>query len=151
SSSTTSAATNANTTPSSAAGVSSVAALVPAAVKTKGTLTVASDASYAPDEFIGSDGHTVVGMNADLSKALGAAMGLKVNVINVPFATILAGLAAGKYDFGASSFTDTKAREKTVDFVTYANVGESFYTKAQGGTTIGSIADICGHTVSVES
>ena len=51
---------------------------------------------------------------------------------------------------GASSFTDTKAREKTVDFVDYANVGESFYTKTSGGTTIGSIADICGKTVSVE-
>ena len=30
---------------------------------------------------------------------------------------------------GASSFTDTKAREKVVNFVDYANVGESFYTK----------------------
>ena len=37
--------------------------LVPAAIKSKGTLTVAADASYAPNEFIGSDGHTVVGMD----------------------------------------------------------------------------------------
>jgi polar amino acid transport system substrate-binding protein len=51
---------------------------------------------------------------------------------------------------GASSFTDTKEREKTVDFVDYANVGESFYTKASGGTDISSIADICGKTVAVE-
>src|SRR5207302_1873083 len=34
-----------------------------------------------------------------------------------------------------------------VDFVDYASVGESFYTKASGGTTISSIADICGKTV----
>ncbi len=45
---------------------------------------------------------------------------------------------------GASSFTDTKAREKTVDFVDYANVGESFYTKTNGGASISTIADICG-------
>lgn len=128
-----------------------VAALVPSSIKSKGTLTVAADASYAPDEFIGPDGHTVIGMDADLAKALAAVMGLKANVVNVTFAQIIPGLAAGKYDMGASSFTDTKVREKTVDFVDYANVGESFYTKASGGTTIGSIADICGKIVSVES
>ena len=137
-------------TPATAASPA-VQQLVPAAVKSKGTLTVAADASYAPDEFVGPDGHTVVGMDADLAKALGAVMGLKVNVVNATFATIIPGLAAGRYDLGASSFTDTKAREKTVDFVDYANVGESFYTKSTGGAAIGSIADICGKTVSVES
>ena len=52
---------------------------------------------------------------------------------------------------GASSFTDTKLREKTVNFVDYANVGESFYTKTQGGTNIKSIDSICGLTVAVET
>jgi len=136
---------------SSSTGNAAVVALVPAAVKSKGTLTVAADASYAPDEFIGSDGHTVVGMDADLAKALAAEMGLKANVVNATFATIIPGLAAGRYDMGASSFSDTLAREKTVDFVDYAHVGESFYTKSAGGVSIGSIADICGKTVSVES
>jgi polar amino acid transport system substrate-binding protein len=135
-------------TPAASAAVEK---LVPASIKTKGTITVAADASYAPDEFIGSDGHTVVGMDADLSNALAAVMGLKASVVNATFATIIPGLAAGRYDMGASSFTDTKAREKTVDFVDYANVGESFYTKTNGGASIGSIADICGMTVSVES
>jgi polar amino acid transport system substrate-binding protein len=150
---TTTTSSPASTTPSSttSAANSAVVALVPAAVKSKGTLTVAADATYAPDEFIGSDGHTVVGMDADLAKALGQLMGLKVNVVNATFATIIPGLAAGRYDMGASSFTDTKAREASVNFVDYANVGESFYTKTSGGTSIGSIADICGLTVSVES
>jgi polar amino acid transport system substrate-binding protein len=133
------------------AAIPQVKALVPKAIKSKGTLTVATDATYAPDEFIASNGHTIIGMDADLAKALGAVMGLKVNLVNATFATIIPGLAAGRYDMGASSFGDTKAREKTVDFVDYAFVGESFYTKASGGTSIGSIADICGKTVSVES
>jgi polar amino acid transport system substrate-binding protein len=123
---------------------------VPAALKSKGTLTVAADASYAPNEFIGSDGHTVVGMDADLSKALATLMGLKANVVNATFDTIIPGLAAGKYDMGASSFTDTKEREKTVDFVDYFIAGESFITKASGGASISSIADICGKSVAVE-
>lgn len=152
-SSTTTTAASGSTTPSAGAPAganAAVAKLVPASIKSKGTLTVAADASYAPDEFFAPDGHTIIGMDADLSKALGAVMGLKVNVVEATFDSIIPGLAAGKFDMGASSFTDTKAREKIVNFVDYANVGESFYTKAQGGTNISSIADICGKTVSVE-
>ncbi|MGN6870789.1 MAG: ABC transporter substrate-binding protein [Solirubrobacteraceae bacterium] len=135
---------------SSSGGNPAVAKLVPAALKSKGTLTVAADASYAPDEYFASDGHTVIGMDPDLVTALGTAMGLKVKVVNATFDSIIPGLAAGKFDMGASSFSDNKTREKTVDFVDYASVGESFYTKAQGGTTIATISDICGKTVSVE-
>jgi polar amino acid transport system substrate-binding protein len=128
-----------------------VAALVPATVKGKGVLVVAADATYAPNEFIGSDGHTVVGMDADLSKALATVMGLRANIVNATFDTIIPGLTSGKYDMGASSFTDTKARQKVVDFVDYFIAGTSFFTKASGGATVNSLADLCGKTVSVES
>jgi polar amino acid transport system substrate-binding protein len=127
-----------------------IAAEVPAAIKSKGTLTVAADATYAPNEFVGSDGHTVVGADPDLANALAAVMGLKVKVVNATFDSILPGLAAKKYDLGMSSFTDTKEREKTVDFVTYFSAGTSFYVKAQGGATINGLADLCGHKAAVE-
>jgi polar amino acid transport system substrate-binding protein len=140
----------ATTTPA-AAMVPAVAHLVPAAIKAKGTLTVASDASYAPNEFIGSDGHTVLGMDPDLMKALGAVMGLNVKVVNIPFGSIIPGMLAHKFDVGASSFTDSKAREKQVDFVTYLDVGQSFLTKTGGGVNPKTLADLCGLTVAVES
>ena len=74
-SSATTAAPSGGATTSGASGATGadakVAALVPAALKSKGTLTVASDASYAPMEFIGADGKTVEGWDADMAKALG--------------------------------------------------------------------------------
>lgn len=127
-----------------------VAAEVPAAVKTKGTLVVAADATYAPNEFVASNGQTVVGMDPDLAAALAAVMGLKVKVVNATFDSIIPGLQANKYDLGMSSFTDTKARQKVVDFVTYFSAGTSFYVASSGGPSIGSLADLCGHTVAVE-
>jgi polar amino acid transport system substrate-binding protein len=146
--------TTTSTTPSASASpsaaVSSIAAKVPAAVKSKGTLTVAADATYAPNEFIGPDGHTVVGMDADLAHALGGVLGLKVNMVNATFDTIIPGLASGKYDLGMSSFTDTKARQQTVDFVTYLVAGTSFYVESSGGPAITSLAGLCGHKVAVE-
>jgi len=150
SSSAASPSTTSSTTSTSSGSNSAVAALVPAALKSKGTLTVAADATYAPNEFIAPDGHTVIGMDADLMKAIATAMGLKIKIVNATFDSIIPGLASGKYDVGASSFTDTKEREKTVDFVDYLTAGESFYTKASGGTDISTIADLCGHTVAVE-
>ena len=138
---------------SSSGGVSkvaSIAAEVPSAIAAKGTLTVASDASYAPNEFIATDGKTVIGMDADLIKAIGEVMGLKMDVVNATFDSIIPGLAYGKYDLGISSFTDTKEREKTVDFVTYFSAGTSFFVKASGGPSIQTLDDLCGHHASVE-
>jgi polar amino acid transport system substrate-binding protein len=143
--------TTATTTeaPPSAANAT-IAAQVPAAIKAKGTLTVASEAQYAPNEFIAPDGHTVIGMDPDMVKALAGVMGLKAQVVNSTFEAIIPGLAAGRYDVGASSFTDTKEREKTVDFVTYLRVGEAFLSKANGGPKLNTLGELCGHTVSVE-
>ena len=123
---------------------------VPAAIKSKGTLTVASEAPYAPNEFVAADGHTVVGMDADLVNAIGAKMGLKVKFVNADFETIIPGLAAGRYDLGASSFTDTKEREKTVDFVDYFTAGISFYAKSSANPAVNTVADLCGKKVAVE-
>jgi polar amino acid transport system substrate-binding protein len=129
----------------------SAAALVPAKIKAKGTVNVAADASYAPNEFFASDGKTVIGMDADLAKAIFPLLGLKANVVNATFATIIPGLSSGKFDVGMSSFTDNKLREKTVNFVDYFSAGTSFFEKASGGPKVTNLASICGLSVSVES
>jgi polar amino acid transport system substrate-binding protein len=127
-----------------------VAAEVPAKVKSSGTITVAADATYAPNEFVGPNGKTVEGMDADLANALAKTMGLKAKVQNATFDSIIPGLAAHKYDLGMSSFTDTTERQKTVDFVTYFSAGTSFYEKAQGGPPVTGLSSLCGVTVAVE-
>jgi polar amino acid transport system substrate-binding protein len=128
----------------------SIVSQVPADIKSKGTLSVAADATYAPDEFIAEDGKTVIGMDADLAKAIAQLMGLNATVTNQPFDSIIPGIDAGKYDLGMSSFTDTKEREQTVDFVTYATAGESFFVNADGGPDIGSLDALCGLKVGAE-
>jgi polar amino acid transport system substrate-binding protein len=146
-----------NTTPAApvssggGSGASDAAALVPSAIKSKGTLTFAMDASYPPDESIAKDGHTIEGFDADLANALASALGMKAKLQNVTFDNIIPGLQSGKYDVGLSSFTDTKAREKVVDFVTYFQAGEGFYVKAGSGKSFNGLDSLCNHTVSVEN
>jgi polar amino acid transport system substrate-binding protein len=128
-----------------------IAKMVPAKIRSKGSLVVASDATYAPMEFIAKDGKTVIGVDADLAKALGTVMGVKMKVQNASFDGIIPGLKAGKYGVGMSSFTDTKARQKVVDFVTYFSAGTSFYVKASGGPSVTGLASLCGKSVAVEN
>ena len=142
-------------TPSSSAasgGVAkdaTIAAEVPQAIASKGTLSVATDASYPPMEYFASDNKTIIGADVDLGKAIGQVLGLNFNFVNAGFDSIIPGLASGKYDLSLSSFTDNKLREKTVDFVTYAAVGTSFMIK-KGSPQVSSLAELCGKTVGVE-
>jgi polar amino acid transport system substrate-binding protein len=133
-----------------------IAATVPAAIKSAGTISVAMDATYPPDEFIAPDGSTIVGMDADLATAISQVMGLKPTLHNVTFNDIIPGLqssagATPKYGMGASSFTDTIARQKKVDFVDYFTAGEGFYVKAGSPLAFNGLTTLCGHSVSVES
>jgi polar amino acid transport system substrate-binding protein len=150
SSSSSSSTTSSSTSSSASTANASLAGQVPAAIKSKGTLNVATEAQYAPNEFIASDGHTVIGMDAELMEAIASTLGLKAKLINSDFETILPGLAAGRYDLGISSFTDTKEREKTVDFVDYFSAGISFYAKSSANPSVNTVADLCGKTVAAE-
>jgi polar amino acid transport system substrate-binding protein len=150
SNSTTSSSSSTSAAPTPIAVDSAIAAKVPAAIKSKGTLTVATEAQYAPNEFIAPDGHTIIGMDADLMKGIASLMGLKVKLIDSNFETIIPGLASGRYDLGISSFTDTKEREKTVDFVTYFQAGITFYAQSNSNAVVKAVGDLCGKAVALE-
>ena len=133
-----------------------IAATVPAAIKSAGTITIALDATYPPDEMIATDGSTIVGMDADLSTAISQVLGLKPKLVNVTFDDIIPGLqsskgATPKYGMGASSFTDTIARQKVVDFVDYFTAGEGYYVKTGSSLAFNGLTSLCGHSVAVES
>jgi polar amino acid transport system substrate-binding protein len=143
-----------STSTSTATGITAtkdaaIAATVPSKISSAGTLSVASDASYAPMEFVKDGTKDIVGADVDLATALGQVMGLKADVQNATFDAIIPGLASGKYDIGMSSFTDTKEREATVDFVTYFEAGTSFFGK-KGGPAPDGLADLCGLSVAVQ-
>ncbi len=127
-----------------------IAATVPSSVKSAGTITIAMDATYAPDEFIAPNGSTIVGMDADLATAISQTLGLKPKLVNATFDTIIPGIQSGKYGMGASSFTDTIARQKVVDFVDYFTAGEGFYVKTGSPLAFNGLSTLCGHSVAVE-
>lgn len=122
---------------------------LPPELANKSEIVVAADASYAPNEFYADDNKTIIGLDIDLANALGQALGKPVRVENAPFDAILPGLQAGKYDIGMSSFTDTKEREQTFDFVTYFTAGTSLMVKKGNPGGLNPDA-LCGKKVAVQ-
>jgi polar amino acid transport system substrate-binding protein len=135
----------------SPSGSGDLSAMLPASIKSAGTIKIATDASYAPNEFFDTDGKTIIGMDVDLGNAIAAKLGVKAQFENVTFDAIIPALAGGKYDLGMSSFTDNKKREATVDFVTYFSAGESLIVaKGNPHNITGPDLSLCGLTVAVE-
>src|SRR5579872_7507313 len=65
---------------------STLASKVPAKYKSAG-LVVAMDASYAPDEMVAADGHTIIGMDADFAYAIGQVLGVTMKLQQATFDT----------------------------------------------------------------
>jgi polar amino acid transport system substrate-binding protein len=122
---------------------------LPAAIKSKGELVMATDPSYAPIEFTKSGGG-FQGFDVDLANAIGKKLGVKITIRKAQFDGILAGINAGRYDFSMSAFTDNKEREKGNDFVTYFTAGTSIGVKKGNPKNIKSQADLCGLRVGAE-
>jgi polar amino acid transport system substrate-binding protein len=123
--------------------------LVPPDIASDGKIVVGADASYAPNEFVDTDGTTIIGMDVDLGKAIGQKLGLEVEFQNSAFDGILPGIASKKYELGMSSFTDNAEREKVVDMVTYFSAGTKMAVP-KGNPDGLKLDDLCGKTVAAQ-
>jgi polar amino acid transport system substrate-binding protein len=140
--------------------VASIASQVPSTIT--GPIQIATDATYAPNEFVDPNTGAISGWDVDLGNAICKVMGLVCTFNNVTFDDIIAQLKAStpsevaggdkpRYSFSISSWSPTQAREDSgIDFVTYYKAGEAWMVKV-GGPTINTAADMCGHSVAVEA
>ncbi len=154
--------TTSTTTSGGPSKVDSIASEVPDSIKASAPLQIATDATYAPNEFINPDTGAISGWDIDLGNAICKVMGIVCTFNNVTFDDIIAQLKAStpsevaggdkpRYVFSISSWSPTQPREDSgIDFVTYYKAGESWLVKV-GGATINTAVDMCGHSVAVES
>jgi polar amino acid transport system substrate-binding protein len=124
------------------------AKLVPSTYKAK-TLQVATDATYAPDEYMKNG--VMTGFDVAMMYAIAKTLGITVKESNVTFDSILLGIGDGRYAIANSSFTDEKSREKQANFVDYFQAGEGVYAKSSSKATFTGLKSLCGYTVAVET
>ncbi len=78
-------------------------------------LKVATDPTFAPFEFQGSDGK-VQGFDIDLMNGIGKSAGFQVEYQNMPFDGMIATLQSSRVDAGLAGITITPERLKTISF-----------------------------------
>jgi polar amino acid transport system substrate-binding protein len=140
--------TPAPATSASSAVDPALVAKLPADIKSAGKLTIGTDSTYAPSEFLDSDGKTVIGFDVDLFNAVAAKLGLTTQWQSATFDSIIPGVASGKYNVGVSSFTVNADREKEATMVSYFAAGTQW--AAATGTTISADA-ACGKKIAVQT
>lgn len=126
-----------------------VVALLPAAVKDDGELSIGIEAQYPPFEFYDTDNKTIIGFDADIAAALAKHMGLKLALNDASFDSIIPSLTSGRYDLGISGFTVTPERQKQVDFVTYYYEGDGLMVKAGNPSGLAIDETLCGVKIAV--
>lgn len=139
----------ADVTPTSVevAKVSEIAAVLPAGIRDGGQLIVGVNVPYQPNEFKDKDGK-IVGFDVDLMNAVVQVLGLRAEYKEADFDKIIPAIQQGTYHVGMSSFTDSKEREKQVDFVTYYSAGVQWAQRV--GTSIDP-NNACGKRVAVQA
>src|SRR6478672_8475417 len=120
-----------------------LAAKLPAKIKSSGEIVVGTDATYAPNEFLATDGKTVQGMDVDLFNTVAQEFGVKVKFVPANFDSIILGVDSGKYDMGISSFSITDERKKQVNMVSYYTAGTQWIA-AKGNPKKVNPDDACG-------
>lgn len=142
--------------PSGAASVPAVsanpelAAKLPENIKSAKKIVVGTDASYAPNQFLDTDGKTVIGEEVDLFNAVAAKFGVTAEWQPSSFDTIITGVQGKKYDVGVSSFTINAKRMEQVTMVSYFNAGTQWAT-AEGNPKQVDPDNACGKTIAVQT
>lgn len=111
------------------------------------TLVMATNAEFPPYEF--HEGDDVVGIDADIARAIGEEMGMEVKIEDMAFDSIIPAVTSGKADFGAAGMTVTEDRKKNVDFTdTYATATQVIIVKE--GSDIAGPDDLTGKKIGVQ-
>ncbi|MDX9799705.1 MAG: basic amino acid ABC transporter substrate-binding protein [Spirochaetia bacterium] len=115
----------------------------------KKVITIASDATWPPMEFV-DENKELVGFNIDLMHAAAEAGGYEIVIKNTAWDGIFAGLANGEYDAVCSSVTITEERKETMDFsIPYVNAGQVLMVSADNNTDT-LLADLKGKDVGAQ-
>lgn len=85
------------------------------AIKQEGKLVAGTSADYPPFESVDENGN-MVGFDIDLINEIGKRMGVEVEIQDMPFDSLIAGVQEGKIDLSIAAFNYTEERDKTVDF-----------------------------------
>ncbi|GGA77647.1 amino acid ABC transporter [Nitratireductor aestuarii] len=125
------------------------ARLAPPAIIKSGTLVMSTNPTLPPLQFVDSAGE-VQGMRIELGKELAKALGLAPEYVKVEFATMVPGLASGRWDMINTGIYWTEERSKLMYMIPYERAAISFIVPNGNPKKIEKWEDMAGLAVGVE-
>ena len=112
-----------------------------------GRLIMATNAEFPPYEY--HDGDAVVGIDAEIAKAIADERGMELEIEDIAFDSIIPEIVSGKADMGLAGMTVTEDRMQSVDFSnTYAKASQKIIVTED--SEIASPDDLKGVIVGVQ-
>jgi len=111
-------------------------------------LTVGTDATFPPMEFVDNGKRT--GFDIELVEAIGKTMGRKIEWVDIDFKGLVPGLISKRFDMAVSAIYITDDRKKVVDFTAPYYAGGLVAMVKDSNTSIKKPADLNGKKVSVQ-
>ncbi len=122
-----------------ALALSMLTVLAEEAAPTKGTLLMATNASFPPYEYY--EGTEIVGIDAEIAAAVAQRMGYDFKIKDMEFDSIISAVQSGECNFGLAGMTVTEERLQQVDFsLSYATGVQVVIVKE--GSVITSVDDL---------
>ena len=99
------------------------------------TLVMATNAAFPPYEY--KDGDSFKGIDVELAELIAEKLGMKLEIADVEFGTIVGGVQTGKFDIGMAGMTVTEERLESVNFSnSYAKGVQSVIVKEGSDLTV---------------
>lgn len=116
-------------------------------IKAAGVITMGNSPDYPPFETIDDKGN-IIGFDIDVANEIAKELGVKLEIKQMAFDTIITAVQSGQVDFGMSGFSVTDDRKAKVEMSTpYLVGGQVIVTTTDSG--IKSAADLNGQKVAV--
>ncbi len=120
-------------------------------IKQAGVIKVGTSADYPPFEYIDESGN-ITGFDIELMEEIGKRLGIKVEWVDMPFDSLIAGVQEGKIDCSISAFNYTEERDKVVDFSdAYFTAEDAFMVAETFSGNISKPEDVAQYKVGVQS
>lgn len=114
------------------------------------TITVGTDASYPPYEFIDPKTHELRGFEVDLMNAIAKKLAVQVRWEFTQFAGLIPGVASGRYDVAIEAMADSLERQKQVSFVNYGYGLPGVLYQASDSTVTDESLSMCGKKIAIQ-
>lgn len=113
----------------------------------EGTLIMATNAYFPPYEYY--EGSEIVGIDAEIAQAVADKLGLKLEIADMEFDSIITAVQTGKADMGLAGMTVTEDRLKNINFSdSYATGIQSIVVKED--SPIKGVDDLKGKKIGVQ-